>query len=86
MDDYLTPEETAKALKISRSSLTRCKQAGAPVHYFGPAGKKYRFKLAELIEWMDAQGQKDPAERKRQASVLELRAERHRKYGKQAGA
>jgi len=86
MKEYLSLAEAAAALDISKSTLSRCKAAGAPVHYFGPVGKIYRFKLSELIEWMDAQGQKDPAERKRQASVLELRAERHRKYGKQAGA
>ena len=87
MDGYLTPEEAAKELGISRTTLTRCKQAGAPVHYLGPCGRMYRFRLDELMDWMDAQGQKEPAERARKVSVLELKAERHRKYGrKKAGA
>lgn len=78
MDEYLRPDEAAKALGISRSTITRCKQAGAPVHYFGPCGRMYRIRLDELIAWMDAQGQKDQQEKARRMSVVELKAARHR--------
>ena len=76
---YLTPAEAADALGISRTTITRCKQKGAPVHYFGPCGRMYRIRLDELIEWMDAQGRQDPAERQRAASVIEMKAARHQR-------
>lgn len=50
---YLTPEEASKALRISRSQISALKAAGAPVHYWGRSGRRYRIVLDEWIDWMD---------------------------------
>lgn len=78
MSDYLTPEQAAEALGLSRTTITRCKQAGAPVHYFGPCGRTYRILISEWIDWMDAQGRKENEAPARRASVVELREARHK--------
>ena len=79
MTGYLTPAEAAEELGISRTTITRCKQKGAPVHYFGPCGRMYRIRLDELIEWMDAQGRADAEDRQRAVSVIEMKAARHQR-------
>lgn len=75
MTGYLTPAEAAEELGISRSTVTRCVQRGAPVHRWGSCGRTYRIQLDEFISWMEAQGQQ-PEQRVR--SLGQLRNERHR--------
>lgn len=55
---YLTPKEAAKELGISQATISNCKKAGAPVHYWGPGGRSYRIVLDEFIQWMDDRGKK----------------------------
>ena len=76
-----TPAEAAKELGISRATITRCKQMGAPVHYVGTCGRLYRIDPDELAAWMNAQGEKDKEEKERQMTLLELRARRHAMVG-----
>lgn len=78
MARYMSPEEAAEELGISRSTITRCKQMGAPVRYVGTCGRKYRIDPDAFSEWMQAQGEKDRSERIRKMSVTELRERRHR--------
>lgn len=77
----LTPEEASQELRISRSTITRCKKLGAPVHYVGTCGRHYQINPEEFREWMQAQGEVDTHEQARKLSVLELRAKRHAMYG-----
>lgn len=84
MARYLTPGEAAKELGISRATITRCKQMGAPVRYFGTCGRIYRVDPEELAEWMDRQGRmakqkKSTAQRK--LTIEEMRARRHAACG-----
>ena len=55
---YLTPKEAAAQLGMSVSQISRCKSAGAPVHYWGPSGTRYRIVPEELVAWMDQRGRK----------------------------
>lgn len=73
----LTPEEAAEELRISRSTITRCKKLGAPVHFVGTCGRLYLIDPEEFREWMQAQGEEDPRIQARKLSVLELKAKRH---------
>lgn len=77
MSRLKTPAEVAEILGISRATITRCKQMGAPVHYVGTCGRLYRVDPEELAVWMNAQGEKSHQEKARQLSVMELRARRH---------
>lgn len=81
MGRYVTPAAAAEELGISRATITRCKQMGAPVRYVGTCGRLYRVDPEELSEWMSAQGQKDRQEKERRLSVLEMRAKRHQMVG-----
>ena len=79
MNEYLTPREAAAALGISPATVTRMKQAGAPVHHWGPPGSRmYRIVLTELIEWMDAQASKTAELRIQKMTLKEMRAARHK--------
>jgi len=80
-DGYLTPAEAAEVLGISRATITRCVQRGAPVHRWGSCGRLYRIVISEFVPWMEAQGAE--AERSKQAlmTVAQLRAARHRAIG-----
>ena len=83
MSEYLTPREAADALGISPATVTRMKQAGAPVHHWGPPGSRmYRIVLAELIEWMDRQNSQYTTERAHKMTVEELRIARHKMMNK----
>ena len=75
---YLTPSEAAAHLGISRSTITRCKQKGAPVHYWGSCGRTYRIDPDEFLDWMNCQGPEMQQIRRQQMSVDEMRAARHR--------
>lgn len=77
----LRPEEAAKVLDISKSTITRCKKLGAPVHYVGTSGRFYRIDPEEFAAWMDAQGEKKSADQVRKLSVLEMRSRRHALVG-----
>ena len=77
MTRYLTPAEAAEVLGISRGTITRCKQKGAPVHYVGTCGRLYRIDPDEFAAWMNAQGEKSEEEKVRKLTTLELRARRH---------
>lgn len=81
MEGYVTPEEASGILRISRGTITRCKQMGAPVRYIGTCGRRYLINPDDFAAWMDAQGQKDAGERLRKLSLVELRARRHASCG-----
>ena len=81
MKRYLTPEEAAEELGISRSTISRCKQMGAPVQYLGTCGRIYRIDPDELREWMNEQGRKQQETKTKRVSVAELRAKRRAMFG-----
>ena len=81
MSDYLTPAEAAGTLGISRATITRCVQKGAPVHRWGSCGRLYRIVLSEFVPWMEAQGAAADKEKKALMTVAQLRAARHRAVG-----
>ena len=78
---YVTPEAAAEELGISRSTITRCKQMGAPVRYVGTCGRRYRIDPEELAEWMNERGQMEAQQKHTKLSVVELRARRHAMFG-----
>lgn len=76
---YVRAAEAAKILGVSVATITRCKQAGAPVHYLGTCGRIYEIDPVAFGEWMHEQGMKaNEQQPKRWASVADLRAARHR--------
>ena len=77
MTRLLTPTEAAEELRISKSTITRCKKLGAPVHYVGTCGRFYQIDPDEFRVWMQAQGEEDPRVKAQKMSVLELKARRH---------
>lgn len=76
MARYMTPAEASEELGISRATITRCKQLGAPVHYVGTCGRFYRIDADEFSEWMNTQGQESAEAKRPNLTVLELRAKR----------
>lgn len=76
MARYLTPAEAAKELRISTATITRCKKAGAPVHYVGTCGRFYQIIPEEFREWMNSQGDESARKNAPKLTVLELRAKR----------
>ena len=78
---YLTPAEAAEELGISRATITRCVQRGAPVHRWGSCGRLYRIVISEFVPWMEAQGTAEEDRKKRLMTVAQLRAARHRAVG-----
>lgn len=56
MYGLVEPKEAAKMLGISRATITRAKQRGAPVHPWGSTGRCYRISIPEFVEWMERQG------------------------------
>ena len=80
-DGYLTPAEAAEELGISRATITRCVQRGAPVHRWGSCGRLYRIVISEFVPWMEAQGAAEDERKKRLMTVAQLRAARHRAVG-----
>lgn len=77
MEGYVTPAEASGILGVSRGTITRCKQMGAPVRYIGTCGRRYLINPDDFAAWMNAQGQKDQQEKLRKMSVVEMRARRH---------
>lgn len=78
---YLTPAEAAAELGISRATITRCVQKGAPVHRWGSCGRLYRILLNEFVPWMEAQGAEVQKEKQALMTVAQLRAARHKSVG-----
>lgn len=78
---YLTPEQAAEEMGISRATITRCVQRGAPVHRWGSCGRLYRIVIDEFIPWMEAQGAAEEQERNSRLTVAQLRARRHELVG-----
>lgn len=56
---YLTPAQAGAKLGMSKATITRCVQNGAPVHRWGATGHRYRIDMDEFVAWMEAQGQKE---------------------------
>ena len=77
-EGYLTPAEAAEELGISRATITRCVQKGAPVHRWGSCGRLYRILISEFVPWMEAQGAAEEQRKRGLMTVAELRAKRHR--------
>lgn len=75
IENLLTPEEAAKVMKMSQATITRNKQAGAPVHPISTKGRKYLIDPEEFLAWVkanqDEEGRK-AADRVR--SIYELKA------------
>ena len=74
IDHLITPIEAAQKLGISKSTITRCVQNGAPVHRWGATGHRYRIDVDEFVAWMECQGAK-PAQKmaiQRRMSVEEM--------------
>ena len=78
---YLTPAEAAEALGISRATISRCVQKGAPAHRWGTCGRMYRIVLSEFVPWMEAQGEAEVQKKRSLMTVAEMRAARHRSVG-----
>ena len=83
MSQLLTPQDFSLKYHISRAVITRCKQRGAPVQYYGTSGRRYWIDEVPFLAWMNEQGQKDQDGEKEEwkpapASLLEMRAARHR--------
>lgn len=77
---YLTPKELSDATGLSRATITRCVQKGAPVHRWGSCGKQYRIDLNDFISWMEAQEPTDRKQEARKESYEELRRKRMQRY------
>ena len=81
MDGMMTPAAFSEKYGISRAVITRCKQMGAPVRFYGTAGRKYWIPEADFLEWMDARGREEAREKSRRMSIIEMREARHRAVG-----
>lgn len=84
MSEYMFPAEAAEVLHISRGTISRCKQMGAPVRYLGTCGSRYLINPDEWFEWMQQQGEKanQKQARKPTINIEELRAARHASVGR----
>lgn len=74
--ELLSVDQAASILEMSRATIYRCIQQGAPVHRWGSTGGRVRIDPAELIAWMESR--QAPA-RERKVSLEDDLAEwRHR--------
>lgn len=73
MAELLKPAEAAKVLKMSTSTITRNKKAGAPVHYISTKRRFYLIDPEEFLAWInsEAAGQ---GEKERVRTIYELKA------------
>ena len=73
MAELLKPAEAAKVLKMSTSTITRNKKAGAPVHYISTKRRFYLIDPEEFLAWInsEAAGQ---GEKERVRAIYELKA------------
>lgn len=75
IENLLTPEEAAKVMKMSQATITRNKQAGAPVHPISTKGRKYLIDPEEFLDWVKAnQGEEGRKAADRVRSIYELKA------------
>ena len=75
IENLLTPEEAEKVMRMSRATITRTKQAGAPVHPISTKGRKYLIDPEEFLAWVKAnQGEKGRKAADRVRSIYELKA------------
>ena len=82
--ELLSVDQAAGVLEMSRATIYRCIQQGAPVHRWGSTGGRVRIDPAEMIAWMESRTQ--PA-RERQVSMEDDLAEwRHRMVGRRQDA
>ena len=82
--ELLSVDQAASVLEMSRATIYRCIQQGAPVHRWGSTGGRVRIDPAELIAWMESRTQ--PA-RERKVSLEDDLAEwRHRMVGRRQDA
>lgn len=84
MGRLLKPEEAAKELRISKSTVTRLKQMGMPVQFLGTCGKRYLIDPDVAREFMQELGEQDRQNQVRKMSLMEMRAKRHALVGKGA--
>ena len=47
MTNLITPKEASAELHMSRAAISQCVALGAPVHRWGPTGRRYRIDLDE---------------------------------------
>jgi len=82
VENLLTPEEAEKVMRMSRATITRNKQAGAPVHPISTKGRKYLIDPEEFLAWVKAnQSEEGRKAAERVRSVYELKALRKSMYG-----
>lgn len=76
---FVKPKEAAEILGVSQSTITRCKQMGAPVRYIGTCGRLYLVDPEAMGQWMHERGVEENEQKDRRASmtVVQLRALRH---------
>ena len=75
IENLLTPEEAAKVMKMSQATITRNKQAGAPVHPISTKGRKYLIDPEEFLAWVGAnQGKEGRKAADSVRSIYELKA------------
>lgn len=75
IENLLTPEEAEKVMRMSRATITRNKQAGAPVHPISTKGRKYLIDPEEFLTWVKAnQGEEGRKAADRVRSIYELKA------------
>lgn len=75
IENLLTPEEAEKVMRMSRATITRNKQAGAPVHPISTKGRKYLIDPEEFLAWVKAnQGEEGRKAVDRVRSIYELKA------------
>lgn len=70
--ELLTPKEASVLLKMSRASITRCKNEGAPVYYWGCKGSRYRINISEFVAWMDARGKNKEIKQPKMIATLNV--------------
>jgi len=57
MTTFLTISELAKELKVSRRWIhEQIRTGGLPHHYLGQARRLLRFRLSEVVDWIEAAG------------------------------
>lgn len=73
MVELLKPAEAAKVLKMSTSTITRNKKAGAPVHYISTKRRFYLIDPEEFLAWINSEAAVDQTEKERVRTIYELK-------------
>lgn len=74
--EFLSVDQAASILEMSRATIYRCIQQGAPVHRWGSTGGRVRIDPAEMIAWMESRTQ--PARERKVSLEDDLEDWRHR--------